>query len=144
MQLNAGEADAERIYYLAECAHRAGDETQPSAELDRLAGQYPKSSWRLKALLAAASRSWVENQPQRYLPLYQAAYQNFPTTRRPPLALSVAFRAYFERREDAENLLREQLRNYPAAARLRLRCIFWEGWRKSGTILARRVCTSSV
>lgn len=116
MQLNAGEADAERIYYLAECAHRAGDETQPSAELDRLAGQYPKSSWRLKALLAAASRSWVENQPQRYLPLYQAAYQNFPDD--PQAAhwhFRVAFRAYFERREDAENLLREQLRNYPGS-----------------------------
>jgi soluble lytic murein transglycosylase len=116
MTLIAGEADAERIYYAAECAHRAGDETQVSAALDRLAGQYPKSSWRLKAMLAAAGRSWVQNQPQTYLPLYQAAYQNFPDD---PQAVvwhwKVAFRAYFERRSDAEDLLREQLRNYPGS-----------------------------
>ena len=95
MKVSSGEADAERIYYAAECAHRAGDETQVSAALDRLAGQYPKSSWRLKAMLAAAGRSWVQNQPQTYLPLYQAAYQNFPDD---PQAAQwhwkVAFRAY--------------------------------------------------
>ena len=116
MKLNPGEADAERIDYVAECAHRAGDETQVSAALDRLAAQYPKSGWRLKALIAAASRSWVANQPQSYLPLYQAAYQNFPDD--PQAAhwhFRVAFRAYFERRDDAENLLREQLRNYPSS-----------------------------
>ena len=116
MKLDAGESDAERIYYVAECAHRAGDETQVSAALDRLAGQYPKSGWRLKALLAAAGRSWVQNQPQTYLPLYQAAYQDFPGE--PQTAQwhwKVAFRAYFERRGDAEDLLRAQLRNYPGS-----------------------------
>jgi len=117
MKLNAGEADAERIYYAAECAHRAGDETQVSAALDRLRAQYPKSPWRLKAMVAAAGRSWVQNQPQSYLPLYQAAYQDFPDD---PQAAQwhwkVAFRTYFERRDDAENLLREQLRNYPGSA----------------------------
>jgi len=116
MKLNAGEADAERIYYVAECAHRAGDETQVSAALDRLAAQYPKSGWRLKALAAAAGRSWAQNQPQSYLPLYQAAYQSFPDD--PQAAhwhFRVAFRAYFDRGGDAENLLREQLRNYPGS-----------------------------
>jgi soluble lytic murein transglycosylase len=116
MKLNPGEADAESIYYAAECAHRAGDETQVSAALDRLASQYPKSAWRLKAMMAAASRSWVQNQPQSYLPLYQAAYQNFPDD--PQAAhwhFRVAFRAYFERRDDAAILLREHLRNYPGS-----------------------------
>ncbi|MGB7761705.1 MAG: hypothetical protein WBL61_17870, partial [Bryobacteraceae bacterium] len=117
MKLDAGEADAERFYYVAECAHQAGDEAPAIAALDRLNGQYPKSPWRLKALLAAAGRSWVRNQPQTYLPLYQAAYENFPGD---PQAAQwhwrVAFRAYFERRNDAEYLLREQLRNYPGAA----------------------------
>jgi len=117
MKLDAGDADAERFYYVAECAHRAGDEAQVIAVLDRLVGQYPKSPWRLKALVAAAGRSWAENQPQTYLPLYQAAYQNFPDD--PQAAIwhwRVAFRVYFERRADAEKLLREQLRNYPGSA----------------------------
>jgi len=116
MRLESGEADAERIYYGEECAHRAGDDTQASAALDRLGTQYPKSRWRLKALLAVASRLWVQNQPQIYLPLYRAAYQNFPDD---PQAASwhwkVAFRAYFERQGDAENLLREQLLDYPGS-----------------------------
>ncbi len=116
MKLEAGEADAERLYYLEECAHRAGDDTQVSAALDRLGTQYPKSRWRLKALLAAASRFWVQNQTQICLPLYQAAYQSFPDD---PQAASwhwkVAFRGYFERRDDAEKLLRGQLMNYPGS-----------------------------
>ncbi len=116
MKLDTGEADAERIYYLEECAHAAGDEAQASAALDRLAGQYPKSPWRLKALLAAAGRSWQQNQPQTYVSLYQAAYQNFPDdARAAQWHWKVAFRAYFERQSDAEELLRQQLQNYPGS-----------------------------
>jgi soluble lytic murein transglycosylase len=116
MQLNAGEADAERLYYAAECAHHAGDEAQVNAALERLAAQYPKSRWRLKALVAAAGRRWAENKPESYLALYRAAYQDFAGD---SLAAQwhwrVAFRACFERRGDAEDLLREQLRNYPGS-----------------------------
>ena len=116
MKLAPGEADAERIYYLEDCAHRAGDEAQAAAALDRLGAQYPRSHWRLKALLAVAGRYLVQNQPQNYLPLYQAAYRDFPDD---PQAAhwhwKVAFRAYFERRGDAEELLREQLVNYPGS-----------------------------
>jgi soluble lytic murein transglycosylase len=116
MTLEAGEADAARTYYLEECDHRAGDEAQVSAALERLAAQYPKSPWRIKALVAAAGRYWQLNQPANYLPLYQAAYENFPDD--PQAALwhwKVAFRAYFDRRGDAGDLLRQQLQNYPGS-----------------------------
>jgi soluble lytic murein transglycosylase len=116
MKLEAGEANAERTYYLEECAHHAGDEAQVSAVLDRLAGQYPKSPWRMKALVAAAGRFWQQNQPRSYRPLYQAAYQNFPDD--PQAVLwhwKVAFRAYFDRQGDAEELLRQQLQSYPGS-----------------------------
>lgn len=116
MKLEPGEADAERMYYVEECAHRAGDATGVGAALDRLSGQYPASRWRLKALLAAASRFLVQNQPQNYLPLYQAAYENFPNEALAPMwHWKVAFRAYFEQRSDAERLLRQQLTNYPGS-----------------------------
>ena len=116
MQLNAGEADAERLYWAAECAHRAGDEAQVDAALERLAGQYAKSHWRLKALVAAAGRRWAENQPESYVRLYQAAYQDFPgEAAAAQWHWRVAFRAYFERRGDAGDLLREQLQNYPGS-----------------------------
>jgi len=116
LTLSAGEADAERIFYIAECAHRRADETAVTGALDRLAAQYPKSRWRLKALVAAAGRRWAQNLPDSYLPLYQAAYQDFAAD---PAAAQwhwkVAFRAYFDRRANAEDLLREQLHNYPGS-----------------------------
>jgi soluble lytic murein transglycosylase len=116
MKLAAGEADAERIYYLEDCAHRAADEARAGAALERLSAQYPRSHWRLKALLAVASRYLVQNQPQRYLPLYEAAYRDFPDDAQAAhWHWKVAFRAYFERRNDAEDLLRQQLVNYPGS-----------------------------
>jgi len=102
MTLEKGEADAERIYYGEECAHRAGDEAQAGAALERLTAQYPKSRWRLKALLALASRYQVQNQPQNYLRLYRAAYRDFPDDTRAVLwHWKAAFHAYFDQAADA-------------------------------------------
>jgi len=116
LSLSAGEADAERVYYWEECSRRAGEEAQMNAALERLAGQYPRSPWRLKAIVAAAGHFWQQNQPQQYRPLYQTAYQTFGGD---PQAVvwhwKVAFRSYFDRRGDAEELLRQQLLNYPGS-----------------------------
>ena len=116
MTLDAGEADAERDYYLGECGLQAGDDAKAIAALDELAKQYPQSPWRLKTLVAAAGHFWLHNQPQSYLPLYQAACQSFPgDSRAPQWHWKIAFHAYFARASDAESLLRAQLQNYPGS-----------------------------
>ena len=117
LDLAPSEANAERLYDLGECARRQGDDGEMMSALDRLARQYPKSPWRLKALVSAANRFLVVNRPDDYLPLYRAAYQDFPAD--PAAALchwKVTFHAYMRGDADAGDLLREHLRNYPAHA----------------------------
>jgi soluble lytic murein transglycosylase len=117
LDLAQSEADAERLYDLGECARRQGDDGEMMSSLDRLDRQYPKSLWRLKSLVSAANRFLVVNRPDDYLPLYRAAYQDFPND--PAAALchwKVTFHAYMRGDADAGGLLREHLRNYPAHA----------------------------
>jgi soluble lytic murein transglycosylase len=117
LDLAESEADAERLYDLGECARRQGDDGQMMSAVERLGRQYPKSAWRLKALVSAANRYLLVNRPDDYLPLYQAAYQDFPAD--PSAALchwKVTFHAYMHGQADAGGLLREHLRNYPAHA----------------------------
>ena len=114
LELTESEADAERLYYLVECARRQNDDEQMMASLQHLAMQYPKSPWRLKALVSAGNRYLVVNRPDDYVPLYQAAYENFPND--PAAGLyhwKVAFQAYLHGKPGAADLLREHLRRYP-------------------------------
>jgi len=113
LELPESEAGAERLYYLEECARRLADDGEMMSAVQRLS-QYPKSPWRLKALVSAANRFLLVNRPDDYLPLYKAAYEGFPAE--PVAALchwKVAFQAYLRGKGDAGALLREHLRNYP-------------------------------
>jgi len=117
LDLAPSEADAERLYEVGECARRQGDDGEMMSSLERLARQYPKSPWRLRSLVSAANRYLLVNRPDDYLPLYRAAYQDFPAD--PVAALchwKVTFHAYMHGDADAGGLLREHLRNYPAHA----------------------------
>jgi soluble lytic murein transglycosylase len=107
------EAHAERLYYLAECARKLNDEDQTMEAVKKLA-KHGDSLWRYKALTAAANRFLVTNQPDKYVPLYKAVYENFPD--QPAAASShwrVAWAAYIRRKRDARELLREHLQRYP-------------------------------
>jgi soluble lytic murein transglycosylase len=113
LQLPASEAEAERLYYLVECARHGKDDAAMSAALDRLAQNYRRSPFRLKALASAANRYLLVNQPADYVPLYRAIYQDFPAAPQAPLAhWKVAFQSYLSGGSDADALLREHLRNY--------------------------------
>ena len=78
LEVTEPEADAERLYYLEDCARRAGNDAGIQSAVEQLGQRYPKSSWRLRALASAASRFLLVNQPDAYLPLYRAAYEDFP------------------------------------------------------------------
>jgi soluble lytic murein transglycosylase len=108
------EADAERLYYLVECARRRDDDGEMLAVLKHLAGEHSKSPWRLKALVSAANRFLLVNRPDDYVPLYKAAYEDFPDAPQAGLChWKVTFQAYLRGRGDATDLLREHLRLYP-------------------------------
>ncbi len=110
------EAAAERLYYLAEAGRRLGDDRTMLDAVKRL-DDYPESPWRLKALVTAANRFLLVNQADKFLPLYQAAADDFP---RDPAAgvanWKVTFQAYLRGSDETEDRLREHLRRYPAHA----------------------------
>ena len=117
LELQEADADAERLYFLEECARRQGNDADMMAAVERLKSRYPKSLWRLKALISAANRYLLVNRPDDFVPLYQAAYTDFPD--QPAASMchwKVAFQAYLRGQADAAGLLREQVKNYPAQA----------------------------
>ncbi len=116
LQLPESEADAERLYWEAECARRMNDESAMTRAVEAVAGKYPRSRWRLKATVAAANHWLAENRPDQYLPLYQAACDNFPNS--PEAGLyhwRIVFQAYMHDRPEAAQMLREQVEKYPAS-----------------------------
>ena len=115
LDLARSEADAELLYDLGECARRQADDAGMMSTIERLGRQYPTSPWRLRALVSAANRYLLVNRPDDYLPLYRAAYQDFPADAVTGLChWKVAFHSYLFGQADAGSLLREHLRNYPA------------------------------
>ena len=112
----APEADAERLYYLLECARRLDDQDEVDRDLAALGRLYPTSPWRLRGLLAAANRYLISNQADAYEPLYRVCYDSFPQS---PQAATCHWRVvwshYIRRRGDAAELLREHLRRFPSA-----------------------------
>ena len=117
LELGKSEADAERLFYLEECARRLGNEDEMMPPVERLAELYPDSLWRLRALVGAANYYLVANRISELAPLDQAIYESFPGE--PAAAQShwrTVFRAYLEGEEVAPSLLREHLEKYPAHA----------------------------
>jgi soluble lytic murein transglycosylase len=115
LDLPESDADAERLYYMEESARRQANDAQMMAAVDGLGTKHQKSPWRLKALVSAANRYLLVNRPDDFVPLYSAAYADFPDS--PAAALchwKVAFQAYLRGKPEAVGLLREQLKNYPA------------------------------
>jgi soluble lytic murein transglycosylase len=115
LDLAQSDADAERLYDVGECARRESDDGEMMSTIERLGRLYPKSPWRLRALVSAANRYLLVNRPDDYLPLYRAAYQDFPADEVTGLChWKVTFHAYMQGQADAGRLLREHLRSYPA------------------------------
>ena len=73
------EADAERLYYLGESAQRMRNDDAMMDAVKDLARHHEHSIWRLKALVSAGNRYLNSHQPDRYEPLYRAAWVGFPS-----------------------------------------------------------------
>ena len=136
------EADAERLAYLVECTRHLTDDDEMKSALDRLAHRYPQSPWRLKALLSAANRFLLINQPEEFVPLYKSIYREFPTAPEAALAhWKVTFQAYLHDDPQAQPLLMEHARNYPTHPTAGAALYFLGRWfERSGDPGAARAC----
>lgn len=116
LELSSPDADAERLYWQAECARRLDRDEEQLQLVERLGATYPESPWRLKALISAGNRRLIQNRPEIYEPLYRACYEAFPD--QPQAAYchwKVAWSAYLHRRPEAGAALRAHLRDYPGS-----------------------------
>jgi soluble lytic murein transglycosylase len=115
LEVSESEADAERLYYLAECAGRSNNETERLEAIHHLDQQHERSPWRFKALTSLADRYLLTNRMDDYEPLYAAAGKSFPAE---PHAAAAHWRyvwaGYIRRNPNAADRLREHLMLFAA------------------------------
>ena len=114
LSLSKSEADAERLYYMVECARLMGDDDAMLGAVKALERDYPDSLWRFRGLVTAGRRFLLVNQPERYEPLFEAAAKHFPDE---PLAAychwKITWYSYLRRSGKAEKRLREHVERFP-------------------------------
>jgi soluble lytic murein transglycosylase len=116
LEVTSPDAAAERLHYLLQCARRLGDTAGMTAALDSLAKQYPKSPWRMQALIAAANQYLLENKIDAYEPLYRTCYVAFSTDPQAGIChWKYTWAHYLRRQPDAADLFREHVRQFPAS-----------------------------
>ena len=117
LDVSSPEVDAERLYYMAECARRLEHDEQVMDAVKRLE-RYPKSPWRVKALVSAANRYLLDNRASTYLPLYRACGESSDGPQADYCHWKVTWYEYIHRRADAGELLRDHLIRFPGSDRV--------------------------
>ncbi len=118
LRVGRSDADARRLYYVAEAARKESDDDAMLDAVQALGERYPQSVWRLKALVAAGSRYAVTNDRGKYEPLFTTAYENFPPDSSTAYAhWKITWDAYLDGSPRRVPLLREQVERYPDDSR---------------------------
>lgn len=113
LKVAAPEADAERLVYLIGAARRLNRLDVIDQAVAELAARHPKSERRLEALAAAGNEYYGLNRPEKFEPLFQTCYEQFPKSSQAGFChWRVAFSAYLQDRTEAAALLKTQLRQY--------------------------------
>ena len=116
LKVSTPEADAERLYYLLACQRRLDKDGEVQSILGELAGKYPTSPWRLKALTLSATAPFVENDPGGFVPIYRACYESFPSSADAAMChWRVTWNLWIQRKPEALAMLKEHLQRYPAS-----------------------------
>jgi soluble lytic murein transglycosylase len=118
LKVAKSEADAQRLYYVVEAARKMGEDIDMNDAVKSLGEHYPKSVWRLKALITAGNRYVVTNERDKYEPLFRAAAETFPDDNSTAYChWRLAWDAYLLDRPEASTLMREQVERYPYETR---------------------------
>ncbi|MGA8029594.1 MAG: transglycosylase SLT domain-containing protein, partial [Bryobacteraceae bacterium] len=114
LKVDDAEADAERLSYVIRCARKLDRHADVKPFLKQLEEQHPASLWRLDALILVADEARTENDAGAYLPLYHACAETFPKDPRSAWChWRVAFESYRKDGNDANDLLRSHIQQYP-------------------------------
>ncbi|HEX3880941.1 MAG TPA: transglycosylase SLT domain-containing protein [Bryobacteraceae bacterium] len=136
------DVDAERLYYVEECARKLNNDDGALAALKHLSEKHAKSNWRARALYSFANRYLLLNRTADFLPLYKALYSDFPKDGNAPTSRwKVTFQAYERNSADAEGLLRAHLEAYPTHGTAGAAMYFLgRHYERKGQEVAARVC----
>jgi soluble lytic murein transglycosylase len=116
LTVDSPEADAERLYLLHAAARRSKNETRAAAVLNDLGRKYPKSSWRLEALIAHGNMYVLRNDAVSYELPFKTCYQSFPADPRSAYChWKITWNKYIRRQSDARAFLREHVEKYPSS-----------------------------
>jgi len=116
LKVDDPEADAERISYLIRAARKLDHHADVKPFLKQLEQQHPNSPWRLDALIFVADQGRVDNDAETYLPLYRACAATFPKDPRAAWCdWRVVFESYRKDADDAYDLLRGHIQQYPGS-----------------------------
>jgi len=125
LKITAPELDAERIYYLGECARRLSRIQEFRERAEELAETYPKSPWYEEALFSLGNFYLLKDQPEQYRKYYERAARAFPQGKYASKAhWKVCWRAYLDRDPRAHSLLEEHIRSYPKSGTVS-NAIYW-------------------
>jgi soluble lytic murein transglycosylase len=118
-QASSSEAEAERLFYLMECARRLDRMDEVKTILDRISGSHPQSIWRFNALLSVANYYTAHNQSDTAEPLYRTCYETFQNDPRSAQChWRIAWIQYLRDSSSAAKLLQEHLTRYPDSDRV--------------------------
>jgi soluble lytic murein transglycosylase len=116
LEVSAPEADAQRLYYMLEADRRLEKLDDMDALASKIGNLYPTSPWYLEAVVSAANRHLIDNDTNKYEPLYRACYTNFRKDSRAAMChWKATWVHYLHRQSDAGDMLREQLRMFPSS-----------------------------
>ncbi len=116
LDVGSPEADAERLYYMLECARRMELDGDIADAIDQLNAKHPSSPWRMRALISAGNHYLVRNEPERYGPIYRACSESFPEEARAAYChWKITWNAYLNRQPGAREMLREHLVKFPGS-----------------------------
>ena len=109
-----GEADAERLYYLAQGLRRLERFDDALAAIDQLRTLYPQSDYTLRGLVSLADAHLVRNEPERYIPLYSSCAEMFPKEERGAYChWKMAWNEYLTQRGKAAARFEEHIEKFP-------------------------------
>lgn len=111
----SSEADAERLYYLVQCARRLEKFDELRDYTGQLRSRHPDSAWLTKALVWAGNYYLLKNESTSYVPLFRECYERFPSSPQAEYChWKVAWHAYITRSGEAGGLLSDYLRRFPS------------------------------
>jgi soluble lytic murein transglycosylase len=120
-------ADAERLYYLGQCARRKNLIDRFTEIAEELGRKYPQSPWYEEALFSLGNYNLLENDGRKYREYYERVVETFPKGRYADVAhWKVCWRAYLDGDPRSALLMQDHLERYPNSSN-RSAALYWLG-----------------